>query len=67
MALALTVRNDSKIFIKLPDGRNVMLQARRVGSERVRVYITAPKDVSILRDDAVVTRMKPYTPPTKGR
>ena len=51
--LVLSRKQSQSITITMPDGREIVVSVVDFIHNRVRLGITAPKDVLICRDDAV--------------
>jgi carbon storage regulator len=58
--LVLTRKLDERILCRLPDGTEIALTVCEIASNSVRIGIDAPRNIPILRDDAV--KQKPKEP-----
>jgi carbon storage regulator CsrA len=54
--LILTQRIEEAVTITCPDGREIRVKVLGVGHGDVRLGYDAPKDVSILRDNAILRK-----------
>lgn len=50
--LCLRRRNGQRVFLTLPDGREIEILVKDARAGYVRIYIGAPADVAIRREDA---------------
>lgn len=52
--LAITRKEGEKFFLRLSDGRKIVIFGRHHGSNSVRFLIDAPKDIKVLRAELEV-------------
>lgn len=61
--LVLGRKMDERIFLTMPDGRNIAIVITEIHPDKVRIGIEAPRDVVIVRDNAVKTIQRMRTWP----
>lgn len=61
--LVLGRKTDERIFLTMPDGRNITIVVTEIHPDKVRIGIEAPRDVVIVRDNAVKTTQRMRTWP----